>query len=127
MLPAQHRLTRSADFGLCVRRGRRGGSRTIVAHAARPETGSSHGPAGPADPAKVGLVVSKAVGGAVVRNRVARRLRHLAAQRIGELPAGSLIVLRAQPAAAAADSIELKADLDHALDSALAKVMRVDG
>jgi ribonuclease P protein component len=63
----------------------------------------------------VGLVVSKAVGNAVARNRVKRRLRHLARTRLERLPDGSLLVIRALPAAASASSAVLGADLDRAL------------
>ncbi len=65
----------------------------------------------------VGLVVAKSVGGSVVRTRVKRRLRHLMAARIDALPAGTEVVLRALPPAAAAGSTELGADLDHCLRS----------
>lgn len=60
-------------------------------------------------------MVSRAVGGAVVRNRVARRLRHLVRPRLYRLPAGTLLVLRALPAAATATSAELAEDLDAVL------------
>ena len=63
----------------------------------------------------VGLIVSKAVGGAVVRHRVSRRLRAQLATRLPVLPAGSRTVVRALPPAATADSAELAADLDGAL------------
>ncbi len=63
----------------------------------------------------VGFVVSKAVGNSVVRHRVTRRLRHLVAQRMGTMPAGSALVVRALPLAAPATSAELAADLDSAL------------
>lgn len=66
-------------------------------------------------PVRAGLVVSKSVGGSVVRHRVSRRLRHLLAARLPQLPAGSRLVVRATPAAAAASSAELGADLDRAL------------
>jgi ribonuclease P protein component len=65
--------------------------------------------------ARVGFVVSKAVGNSVVRHRVSRRLRHLMAERIGTLPAGCALVIRALPASAGASSSELGADLDGAL------------
>jgi ribonuclease P protein component len=65
--------------------------------------------------ARVGFVVSKAVGNSVVRHRVTRRLRHLMADRIGTLPPGCALVVRALPAAAGASSSELGADLDGAL------------
>jgi ribonuclease P protein component len=61
---------------------------------------------------RAGLVVSKAVGGSVVRHRVSRRLRHLLAPRLGELPPGAMVVVRALPLAADATSAELGDDLD---------------
>jgi ribonuclease P protein component len=63
----------------------------------------------------VGFVVSKAVGVAVVRHRVARRLRHLMRDRLPDLPAGTLVVVRALPPAADASSRELGTDIDAAL------------
>ncbi|SDC80161.1 ribonuclease P protein component [Actinokineospora iranica] len=64
---------------------------------------------------RVGFVVSKAVGNAVVRHRVARRLRHIAAARLGTLPPGSTLVVRALPRAATATSAELGQDFDSAM------------
>lgn len=72
---------------------------------------------GTQDPAvQVGFVVSKAVGGAVVRNRVKRRLRHAMRERVAALPLRSVLVVRAQPPAAEASYPELLADLDRCLD-----------
>ncbi len=65
--------------------------------------------------ARVGFVVSKAVGNSVMRHRVSRQLRHLMADRIGTLPTGCALVVRALPASAGASSSELGADLDGAL------------
>jgi len=70
---------------------------------------------------RAGLVVSKAVGGSVVRHRVSRRLRHLLAPRLGELPPGAMVVVRALPPAAEATSSELAADLDTGLLGVLRK------
>jgi ribonuclease P protein component len=63
----------------------------------------------------VGFVVSKAVGNSVVRHRVSRRLRHLMRDRLGTLPVGCTLVVRALPSAAAASSADLGVDLDAAL------------
>lgn len=63
----------------------------------------------------VGLVVGKAVGNAVRRNRVKRRLRHLARERLGALPADALVVVRALPMAADATYDALGRDFDMAL------------
>jgi ribonuclease P protein component len=65
--------------------------------------------------ARVGFVVGKAVGGSVHRHRVIRRLRHLVRDRLTQLPAGALVVVRALPAASAAASATLGRDLDAAL------------
>ncbi len=64
----------------------------------------------------MGFVVSKAVGNSVVRHRVTRRLRALMAQRLTALPEGTDVVVRAQPAAAAARFDELAAELDRGLE-----------
>lgn len=87
-----------------VRGGRRAGRPLLTAHLDTEGSGRT-----------AGLVVSKAVGGAVVRHRVARRLRHLLAARIEELPDGTRLVVRAAPGAGTATSAELGADLDRAL------------
>jgi ribonuclease P protein component len=67
------------------------------------------------DPARAGLVVSKAVGGSVARSRVARRLRHQLREVLPAVPGGSRIVVRAARAAAEADSAALGAELRRAL------------
>lgn len=102
------------DFDIAVRRGRRVGRRTLVVHVALV---SADGPV----PARVGLVVSRAVGGAVVRNRVKRRLRAAMRTRIGTVPPGVLVVLRANPAAGGARMADLLADLDAALPRAVTR------
>jgi ribonuclease P protein component len=63
--------------------------------------------------------VSKAVGNSVVRHGVVRRLRHVVAARLADLPPGSRLVVRALPASATASSAALAADLDAALRRAL--------
>ena len=107
MLPAPHRLRDRADFATTVRgrNGARAGSRLLVVHAARTDARAGC-------PPRVGFVVSRAVGGAVVRNRVKRRLRALAAARVRALPSGVDLVVRANPAAADAASSQLEAVLD---------------
>ncbi|MFF3765983.1 ribonuclease P protein component [Streptomyces sp. NPDC001922] len=120
MLPTENRLRRREDFATAVRRGRRAGRPHLVVHF-RSATSSARGGTDPhasgenATPARAGFVVSKAVGGAVVRNLVKRRLRHLMRDRLALLPAGSLVVVRALPGAGEADHDQLARDLDAAL------------
>ncbi|GAA5157932.1 MULTISPECIES: ribonuclease P protein component [Amycolatopsis] len=108
MLPPAARLRRSEDFREVMRRGSRAGRRRLVVHALVV-------PDPPASSTRAGFVVSKAVGNSVVRHRVSRRLRHLVAARLGTVPPGSSLVVRALPPAATASSAELGADLDAAL------------
>lgn len=93
----------------------------IVVHLVVPEPDSvvSELGTGPARASRAGFVVSKAVGGAVIRNKVKRRLRHLVRTRLAALPAGTDLVVRTQPGAADRSSVELAADLDAALAAAL--------
>lgn len=92
-----------------MRRGLSSGRPTLVVH----ELAAS--PAANDDPVKVGLVVSRGVGGAVVRNTVSRRLRHLMAQRVDSFEPGSIVVVRATPTAATATTTRLEHDLDACL------------
>jgi ribonuclease P protein component len=116
VLPQQSRMRRAEDFRRVLRTGRRAGGSVLTAHLLLPvgpdgAVGTS-GEVPSGDPAKVGFVVSRAVGSAVVRNRVKRRLRELMRGRLASLPRGCLLVLRAHPAAASARQADLAADLD---------------
>jgi len=105
VLPAESRMRRSADFEVTVRRGSRAGRALLTGHLLVRPGGGARAPL-------VGFVVSKAVGNAVVRNKVRRRLRSLARGYLATLPGGSLLVIRAHPQAAAARQADLAADLD---------------
>ncbi|MGK2310351.1 ribonuclease P protein component [Cutibacterium sp. V947] len=147
MLPARLRMHRPGDFRAAVREGVRSGRPTLVVHAGRcaygqPEptditelstavvdncgTGgppASDGPttSRPELAPRVGFVVSKAVGNAVTRNRVKRRLRHLCRPFVDELEDGTVVVVRALPAAATQPDRVAK-DLDGAWHQALRKL-----
>jgi ribonuclease P protein component len=107
LLPPDHRLTAGEDFRLATRKGRRAGTRSLVVHLWVPEATDR--------PTRVGFVVSKAVGNAVTRNRVKRRLRHLAREQITSLPGSAVLVVRALPASAEASYADLGVDLAGAL------------
>jgi ribonuclease P protein component, eubacterial len=115
MLSPRNRMRRSSDFDLVMRKGRRAGrdALTVALYVPR-ET-----PDDPeqAAPPRVGFIVSKAVGVAVVRKRVQRRLRHLMRDRVDSLAAGSLLVVRAKPGSALLGYDALAAQLDGALSA----------
>ena len=60
--------------------------------------------------------MSKAVGNAVARNRVKRRLREIARARLDLLPEAALLVVRALPASSDASYDALARDVDTALE-----------
>jgi ribonuclease P protein component len=111
VLAATQRVRRSADFAAIFRGGRRAGRGTLVIHLLLEEPAQ-------ATTARAGFVVSKAVGNAVVRNTVRRRLRHLVRPLLADLPPGALLVVRALPAAAGASFTTLGDDLAAALAAA---------
>ena len=73
-------------------------------------------------PPRVGLVVSKTVGNAVVRNRAKRVLRALMSSRIDLLPEGVDLVIRAKTDLPGAPTAALGRDLDKVLDTVLSRV-----
>ena len=120
MLPPRHRLRTSADFAAVLQGARRAGgsrsgSRLVVVHA-----NSTDARAG--QPPRVGLVVSKAVGNAVVRNRTKRVLRALMSARIAQLPDGVDVVVRANASLPGSSTQALGQDLDRLLTTVLRRV-----
>lgn len=105
-------MHRSAEFEAAVRRGARAGRTTLVVHCRPvPDQVGTH----------VGMVVARSVGGAVVRNKVRRRLRGVVVEAQTTLPSGVDVVLRALPPAATATYEQLAADFATALPAALAR------
>jgi ribonuclease P protein component len=90
----RHRLSRSRDFDAVYRQGRSVSTRFLVLYwFSRDEDGE-----GP----RLGLAVPRAVGTAVVRNRIKRRLRELFRERSSELPQDHDYVLVVRPGLAEA-------------------------
>lgn len=118
MLPRPHRLHRSVDFDTVVRKGARKGRRTMVVHVHVDAALSRVG--GP----RFGLIVSKAVGDAVTRHRISRRLRHIAAELLSDIDPEMKIVIRAHRAAADASYRDLLEDMRSGLESATDRARR---
>ena len=87
----RHRLSRSRDFDAVYRHGRSVSTRFLVLYTFEREGDTAGG-----EP-RLGLAVPKAVGGAVVRNRVKRQLRELWRERLERVPAGKDYVIVVRP------------------------------
>lgn len=121
MLPAAVRM-RSSDEFRATARGVRAGRPCLVVHASTVAPSDQQPTTSPDANIRVGFVVSKSVGGAAVRNRVKRRLRHAAAEHLPDTPSGTRVVVRALPAAANASWPTLREELAGAWRSAMRRV-----
>ncbi len=105
MLPARNRMRRSTEFDATVKRGIRTAQPDVVVHLRRgSDPGEGTAP-------RVGLIIGKAVGSAVDRHRVARRLRHVARGILGDLRQSDQVVIRALPSSRNASSARLDQQL----------------
>ncbi|HEX6139915.1 MAG TPA: ribonuclease P protein component [Candidatus Limnocylindria bacterium] len=105
-MPPFPMLRRKADFEALGRHGTVRSTRLLVLRSLRtdrPET-------------RVGLSTSRALGGAVQRNRVRRRLRELVRERLAAMGTGWDLLLIARPEAASADYGELRGALGSLLE-----------
>jgi len=88
----RHRISRSGDFDLVYRKGTSSAGRHLVVYAfAR----------GDAEPARLGLSVSRRVGGSVERNRIKRVVREQFAALDPAPPHGTDVIVIARPSVAA--------------------------
>jgi ribonuclease P protein component len=107
------RLSRSAEFERVYRQGRSSANRHLVLYA-------FPNPAAPSP--RLGLSVSRKVGGAVERNRVKRMLREAFARAEPGLEEGQDVVLVARPAALELAEREGLDGIDAALAELVEKV-----
>lgn len=99
-MQAYEPMRRRSDFVRVQRRGRRRVSRHLVALSLT----SSR-------PTRVGITISKAIGKAVVRNRLRRRIKALLGRyALGEPPYRALLII-ARPGSGEADFATLAAEL----------------
>ena len=86
----RNRLSRSRDFDAVYRHGRSASTRFLVLYWFPREDDADGEP-------RLGLAVPKAVGKAVVRNKIKRRLREVWRERLERVPRGRDYVLIARP------------------------------
>lgn len=115
------RLRSAREFQRVRQCGHRvSGELLVLTCAWRPDGLSASG-------ARVGFSVSKRVGGAVVRNRVKRRLREIIRRELRQIPPTWDIIVAARPAAAAASALALEGELRGLLVSATRRFARDRG
>lgn len=117
VLPAQYRMRRSADFGATVKQGRRAVQPDVIVYSRQPDPSESVADAATVAHPRVGLIIAKSVGSAVDRHRVARRLRHVAREALGDLQPREQLVIRALPGSNGASSAALRTQLHAGLRS----------
>lgn len=110
--PPRGRLSRSAEFDRVYRQGRSVANRHLVLYTF--PNSSTQRP-------RLGLSVSRKVGGAVERNRVKRLLREAFAQAEDGLKADQDIVVVARPAAAELAERDGLAGMDAALTELISR------
>ena len=99
MLARANRIVRADDYRNTVRRGRKSATAHCVVYlrmrngASGADASSASGPV----PARFGFIVSKAVGNAVTRNTIRRRLKAIAHENLESVPSGTDVVIRALP------------------------------
>jgi len=102
VLARANRVTRPGDFRAAVRRGRRIGTPSAVLHVLDRQV---------AEPSRFGFIVTKAVGGAVTRNLVRRRLRAVGYELLPLMAHGRDVVVRALPGCDRADWATLHSEI----------------
>jgi ribonuclease P protein component len=114
--PRRRRLSRSAEFERVYRQGRSKANRFLVLYAFPREDGAEH----PAEGPRLGLSVSRKVGGAVERNRIKRVLREVFWSVAERLPGEADYVVVARPDVRELDEREGQAGVRTALTELVA-------
>ena len=107
--PKSRRLRKRAEFQRVYEQGRRIRSSLFTAFVRQTDERV---------PGRVGLTVPRAVGKAVVRNRVKRRLREAVRRHWSDLPDGHEVVLHARRQIVDAAWLRLETEVQHVFQTA---------
>jgi ribonuclease P protein component len=107
VLKKANRVVTAQDFRSAVRRGRRVSTSAAQLYVTHRDSGSA---------SRVGIIVSKAVGNSVIRNRVTRRLRAIGLDLVRSQPTGTDVVIRALPASAGVSWATLQSEILNGLE-----------
>jgi ribonuclease P protein component len=110
----RNRLSRSRDFDAVYRQGRSVSTRFLVLHSFDRDEDADGEP-------RLGLAVPRAVGSAVVRNKMKRQLREIWHARLEGLPRGRDYVLVVRPGLPEAVEAQGFDWLDERVDEVLGK------
>jgi len=110
--PRTARLLRSSEFERVYREGRRRASRQFAVFARATAAGQ---------PTRFGVSVKRALGTAVTRNRIRRRIREIVRRERNELPAGWDVVIHPRASVAEAEFKALSGELAALIRSAMKK------
>jgi ribonuclease P protein component len=100
--PKSARLSRASEFARLKREGASFHGKLIVLSVLKAE---------PETETRIGLITSRRVGGAVVRNRVRRRLREIVRALLPQMRRGLHLVIVARASAAKAEFDTLRSDV----------------
>jgi ribonuclease P protein component len=108
LLAKANRVTRPEDFRRVVRRGHRAAATSTVLYSLRSDESTA---------VRFGFIVSKSVGGAVVRNRIRRRLRAISSELLPTVPGGTDVVVRGLPGSDTTEWRALLEEVRHGITS----------
>lgn len=117
MLAKTSRLTKSDDFARATKSGIRFSSANFV--------GYLYVNIGSDEPARAGLIISKSIGGSVVRHRLARKIRHCLRDHESLLPTGGLLVIRGLNKSAMANcAVEINEVVNYLINKSNQRVVK---
>ncbi|MFD1715144.1 ribonuclease P protein component [Amnibacterium flavum] len=105
MLTRANRIIAGSDYRRVSRRGRRTAGKFAVVSVVSPST---------AGVPRFGFIITRKIGGAVVRNRVRRRMKAIARSLVDQGMPARDVVVRALPAAVSADWASLHHEIEAA-------------